>query len=138
MITNILNALLHFRAEATLDTFEKVFSPPAAFGLWVNYSKSFGRDLIAFYDYLDDHERLLFEAHLAAGLPPAFFEPPACVECGGELSESDLEAGDVCLDCAVTLTHTAAKAAGGKLVSEIDHEAGARLATVRTRLEGGE
>lgn len=52
---------------------------------------------------------------------------PTCDQCGGALSQEDIEAGETtCLDCAAEA-----------LTAEIDLES-PLLATVRLRLEGGE
>jgi hypothetical protein len=61
-----------------------------------------------------------------ADVAHCYLDTPLCVECAGELTESDILAGeDVCLDCAAALA----------LSSDIEHEPGSLLATVRVRLE---
>lgn len=136
MIGNILNALVHFRAEATPETFERVFGPIDSPRLWSAYDFNCRRDLVCLYAWLTDNQRLLFEAHLAAQLPPACFEPPRCVECGGELTGTDIEAGeDVCLDCAASIALERGAEAGGVDGDGIAHEPGSLLATVRVRLD---
>lgn len=126
MIDNILNALADFRALATLETFVRIFGADDGPRFW-GYYKELGRDIIAFYaKNLTEDQQLLFDAFLSAQLPPACYASPTCVECGGPLTESDVEAGeDVCLDCAAALV----------LNGDIDHEPGSLLARVRVKLD---
>jgi hypothetical protein len=126
MINQLMQALNRFRIEETNKAaFERIFGVDDADRLLKVYKGYCGRNLLEWYAYLNPNERTLFEAHLSANLPALYIEP-RCAECGGELTESDIEAGeDVCLDCA----------AGLALASDIEHEPRSLLATVKVRLE---
>lgn len=135
MIDNILDILADFRALATLETFERIFGPDDSPRFW-GYYKSLGRDTIAFYaKHLTEDQQTLFQAFLSAQLPALYVEP-RCVECGGELAETDIAAGeDVCLDCAAAIALESDAEASGWDADGIDYEPGSLLATVRVRLE---
>lgn len=137
MISNILTALIHFRALATLETFERIFGLDDGPRFW-GYYKSLGRDTVAFYaKNLTEDQQALFDAFLATQLPPACYDSPRCVECGAELHETDVEAGeDVCLDCAVSLMAERDASSAGVDADGISYEPGSLLAVVRVRLEG--
>jgi hypothetical protein len=98
---NILEALVEFRIEADLETFEKIFGPTQSVRLWYDLRR-LDHDLIKWYAQLDHVNRAKFAAGL--GCPGAYYVAPTCAECGQPLTSEDVEAGEeICLDCGAEL-----------------------------------